>query len=229
MSRARGQAGFTIVEVLAAMAVLAIVAVGAMTMMQVVMRQGRGVIERTDAAQRGRLTMDAMTRQVRSQVCLSETTKGLVSARPTKLTFYADLGDGTQPPTRRELVFVPATGPGARHGVIVERVYTQTAPGVYGGAPAERVLIDDVVPPGNPQALFTYFAYPPTLPPVAEPNQQLTGTLSAASVARVARIEIAFGVRPAGATSDEFATQLRDAVVLRNADPNATSPDPTCI
>jgi len=230
MSRAREQGGLTVVEVLVAMVVLAIVAVGAMTLMQVVMRQSRGVIEYTDAAQRGRLALDGMTRQIRSQVCLNEGVKGLIAATPTRLTFYADLGTGDagQRPTRRVLQYVPASA-GADHGAIVESVTTANAAGAYTNAPRNRTLIDNVELLGEPPAMFTYWAYPQPLPAVPQANQQLTGTLSAASVARVARVELAFGVRPSNGTSDEFMTELRDQVVLRNADPNAPSPDPTCI
>ena len=44
--RLRAQGGFTVIEVLVSMMVLGFVVAGATTLMQVVMRQGRGVIER---------------------------------------------------------------------------------------------------------------------------------------------------------------------------------------
>jgi prepilin-type N-terminal cleavage/methylation domain-containing protein len=95
VTRSRQQSGFTVVELLVAMAVLGVVAVGAMTLIEVVMRQGRGVIDRTESAQRGRLVLDQMTRQIRSQVCVNATTKGLVAATPHALTFHTDLSDGS--------------------------------------------------------------------------------------------------------------------------------------
>ena len=40
--------------------------------------------------------------------------------------------------------------------------------------------------------------------------------------------EIAFAARPFGAKDDRNAVQLREDVQLRNANPNAARPDPTC-
>ena len=232
MSRVRRPDGFTLVEMLVATMVLSVVVVCAVTMIQVVMRQGRGVIERTDSAQRGRLVLDQITREIRSQVCLNETTKGLIAASPTELTFYADLGDGVQLPRKRVVRYDAAT----QH--IVELVYVPTpvrrlpdqpdhdadaAPERGpGGRRVEARAAADALP------FFAYYAYPDPLPAAPQPDAPLTGTLGATSLARVARVDVAFGVRPAAARDDQFVTPLQDAVVLRNADPNATKPDPTC-
>lgn len=230
MRRIKQQAGFTIVEMLVAMLVLGVVAVGAMTFMQVVMRQGRAVLDRTDSAQHGRLALDQMTRQIRSQVCLNETTKGLISATPTALTFYTDLsngGAGAPAPAKRSLEYDSASRR------IVQRIYAANGTTVL----STRVLLEDVVPaanenvPATPPTLpfFSYFAYPDPMPASPVANQPLTGALSPASVGRVAVVEINFAVLPTGAKpTSKITTPLRDGVVLRNADPNATKGDPTC-
>jgi prepilin-type N-terminal cleavage/methylation domain-containing protein len=222
MRRARTQGGFTVVELLVAMTVLGIVAFGAMTFIEVVMRQGRGVVDRTEAAQRGRLVLDQMTRQVRSQVCLNATTKGLIAAQPTLLSFYADLSAEGNSPRRRELEYRSA------NRQIVERVYLPD------GKTVERqtVLLQNVVQEKPTIPVFSYSAYPQN-PPVGvplEPNDPLIGTpaLSPEQVARIAVVGINFSVRPHGASDDRFNTALSDQVVLRNADPNATKNDPTC-
>lgn len=222
MRRLRTQGGFTVVEMLVAMTVLGIVAVGAMTMIEVVMRQGRGVVDRTDAAQRGRLVLDQMTRQIRSQVCLNATTKGLVAANADSLTFYADLSAGGNTPRKRMLEYQPS----ARR--IVERVYQPD-----GTTPAsQRVLLQNVVREKPSTPVFSYFAYPqnPAAGTAVEPSEALTGApaLSAAQVERIAVVGVSFSVRPHGAGGDAFNTVLTDQVVLRNADPNATKNDPTC-
>ena len=227
MRRLRSQSGFTVIEVLVTMALLGIVVAGATTIIEVVMRQGRGVIERTESAQRGRLTLDQMTRQIRSQVCLNETTKGLISATPTTLTFYADFSAGGNAPVRRQLEYVAAD----RH--IVERVWNPAT--AVGPATRQTVLLQNVVLaqdeslPAKPTLpFFRYWAYPDPLPAQPRPDLPLTGIVAPALVGRIARVGLSFNVRPGGATTDEFATPLQDDVVLRNSDPNATRPDPTC-
>ena len=220
--RARTQGGFTVVELLVAMTVLGVVAFGAMTFIEVVMRQGRGVVDRTEAAQRGRLVLDQLTRQIRSQVCLDATTKGLVAATPSALTFYADLTAGGTSPRMRTLEYQPS------RKQIVERLYRADRTTVE----RETVLLQNVVQETSGTPVFSYSAYPQNPPPGVplEPNESLTGApaLSAAQVGRIAVIGLSFSVRPHGATGDRFNTTLTDQVVLRNADPNATKNDPTC-
>jgi prepilin-type N-terminal cleavage/methylation domain-containing protein len=226
--RLRSQSGFTTIELLVTVAMLGVVAAGASMLVEVVMRQGRGVLERTESAQRGRLALDQMTRQVRSQVCLNETTKGMISATPTTLTFYADFSNGTTPNAvaRRQLEYVPTSRQ------IIERVW---APANAPTPTRTTVLLQNVVQARDENAagapvlpFFRYWAYPDPMPVNPRPDQALSGTLTAAQVARIARVGISFNVRPATASSEEFATPLQDDIVLRNADPNAARPDPTC-
>jgi type II secretory pathway pseudopilin PulG len=226
MTRAKEPAGFTVVETLVAMFVLGIVAVGAVTLMEVVMRQGRGVVDRTESAQRGRLVLDQMTRQIRSQVCPDATTKGLVAATPNALTFYADLSDGSTPtpPRKRVLEYQPSTK------LIVERVYRANGTTVD----RERVLLQNVVPapdpdpvgPSRPPMLFTYYAYKDPSP--AGELQPLADTPAAADLPRIAVVKVNVGIFPHGSTDAKAMTALNDRVALRNADPNAINNDPTC-
>ena len=227
MRRAKGQTGFTVVETLVAMFVLGVVAIGAMTFIEVVMRQGRGVVDRTESAQRGRLAVDQMTRQIRSQVCLNATTKGLVEATPNALTFYADLtdGSGAAAPAKRRLEYASNS--------IVERVYK--ADGVT--VDSQRVLLQNVVPvkdpnppapaaPPRPDSLFAYYAYKDPAP--AGELETLAATPTAAELGRIAVVTVNVGVDPPSSTDAKARTSLHDQVVLRNADPNATNNDPTC-
>jgi prepilin-type N-terminal cleavage/methylation domain-containing protein len=231
--RLRAQQGFTIVELLIAMSILGIVAAGAMTMIQVVLHQSRGVVERTDAMQRGRLALDEMTRQIRSQVCLNATTPGLAAATASSLTFYSDFSDGyVDVPAQRTVTYDPAS----------QRITSQKSDGVKDAAGAitfptvterrqvlsDAVLVPDTTlsPPAVP--IFQYFAYTSGAAPWT-PSVALTSfPLSAADLARTARIRITFVARSTTAKDDTFATRFADDVFLRTADPNATKPDPKC-
>jgi prepilin-type N-terminal cleavage/methylation domain-containing protein len=223
MRRARAQRGFTVVELLVAMGVLSIVAVGAMTLIEVVMRQGRGVIDRTESAQRGRLVLDQMTRQIRSQVCLNATTKGLVAATPNALTFYADLSAGDTAPVMRQLEYEPSTKR------IVERVYKPN-----GTLDRKTALLQNVAPAVDPHpdvatkptpTLFNYWGYKQASPGELE---WLGDSFAASQVARIAVVSVNVGVYPHAGSNAKAMTALNDQVVLRNADPNATKNDPTC-
>jgi prepilin-type N-terminal cleavage/methylation domain-containing protein len=221
VSRSRQQSGFTVVELLVAMAVLGVVAVGAMTLIEVVMRQGRGVIDRTESAQRGRLVLDQMTRQIRSQVCVDATTKGLVAATPNALTFYTDLSDGSTgaAPVKRKLAYEASS--------IVQYIYKPDGTTVD----SRRVLLQNVAPatdpeePAKPARLFSYYAY---LDDATGGLQPLADTPVAADVPRIAVVKVNLGVHPHATSDPKAMTALSDRVALRNADPNATNNDPTC-
>jgi len=233
MSRGRSERGFTVVEVLVAMMVLGVVVAGALTMVQVVLRQSRGTIERTDAMQRGRLILDTLTREIRSQVCLNPTTYGLLAGSDDSITFYTDFGDGTQPTELHRITYDPSTKQ------ITRTVWDTTSAGPVGypsspkrtqlvASRIDRAIGDPKDPnyPSKPLPMFVYKAYdtdvsPPTLtetPDLTTPTERI----------RTAKIDIAFTALPPSGKTTEFGTQVNDSVFLRSADPNATTPDPTC-
>jgi prepilin-type N-terminal cleavage/methylation domain-containing protein len=187
--RARTEGGFTVVELLVAMVVLSIVAFGAMTLIEVVMRQGRGVVDRTEAAQRGRLVLDQMTRQIRSQVCLNATTQGLISAAPNSISFYADLSAEGTSPRKRTLEYRPSSRQ------LVERVYQPNGTTVA----RDAVLLQNVVPVTPNTGVFSYSAYPQSPAPGTEvsPSETLTGG-PALTAEQVARIAVVGSASPSG-------------------------------
>jgi prepilin-type N-terminal cleavage/methylation domain-containing protein len=221
MTRARSQAGFTVVEVLVASVVLAVVAAGAMTFVQVLLRQSRGVVERTDAMQRGRIALDQMTRSLRSQVCLNEDTEGLIAGNADEVTFYADYSDGTRPPERRTLKYDPTTR--RLTETTVAGTGPLTGPISFTSPARTRRLLDGVTRDGS-TPVFQYFAYGTGTPRL--PNVPLPAPLSTTDLGNAARVQLTFQV---GSSRDaKFATRLEDDVLLRNTDPNAARPDPTC-
>jgi len=221
--RTREEAGFTVVELLVAMFVLSVVVAGTLLMIQVVVRQGNGVAQRTDAMQRGRLALDTITRQVRSQVCLDAATGSMVEARPSSLTFHADLSDGSAPPTKRTITHDAAerritqtvlVGEGTANGSIT-----------FPGPAKTTVLLQDVVADGR-MPIFEYRAYPTN--GGTTPSEVLSPPFTPSELSRTALIRIRFAVRPTGGRDEAFATSLQDDLFMRTANPNAARPDPTC-
>lgn len=228
MTRLRDQRGFTVVELVAVMLIGGIVLAGVASLMQVVMRQSTGIVARTDASQRGRLVMDRMTRQLRSQVCLD---LGYASARPalesadgTTITFFTDMSDGTRPPIKRQLAY------DATNRRILEREFARTS--AVGAVPTsfsntafrETVLLDNVTASAPSGELFSFRKYTTSS---ADPNATDTApvsgatALSFADLAAVARITISMDVRPANAKNGDVFTRLEDSVLIRNLNKNS--------
>jgi prepilin-type N-terminal cleavage/methylation domain-containing protein len=222
VSPLRDERGLTLVELLVVMLIGGIVLAGVTNLMQVVIRQSAGVVSRTDASQRGRLAMDRMTRQLRSQVCVDlgyeQAKPALAAANRDEVTFYMDLSDGTRTPVKRGLQYR------ASDMTIVEKEYDRISadgarPTTYATTPSRTtVLLDNVTAEGD---FFRFFKYSGTGTARTD-NQAIDGatSLGSADLAAVARITISMDVRPAAAKRAEPSTVLRDSVHVRNLNEN---------
>jgi hypothetical protein len=240
MSRLRAEDGMTLPEVLIAVTIGFVVLAATMGLLESTLRLSGGVMAKTDAMQRGRLAMDRLTQEMRSQVCLNLTTPAIVSAgnvsTADSVTFYSDFGKGDLdvPPKKRTITF-DATSGEITESVVVGTDVAGTI--VYTAAPTKQVLfqgasrmIKKVAGVDTPVPFLQYFAYEETgTPPVLRTSQVLAPPLSDAAAARVARIELAFNARPTGAKDATNATDVTDQVTVRHADPNLTVPDPMCV
>jgi hypothetical protein len=249
MSRLREETGTTLMEVLTAITVGFVVLAAIFTMLESTVRLNTGVISKTDAMQRGRLAMDVITQELRSQVCLNNLNNPAVldGATENSVTFYSDFSDaeGTKPPEKRTLTFDPGSGD------IRTTIYRATVPDPDSSDDFEvlgenlrlenaalQEIPDGPDPGDEPDGtvpFLRYYAYQdvdtagvvhpePTL--VLDPGPD---GLNPAEAARVARIEIAFVSRPTGATTSEKGVNLNDQIVARHSDPNLSVPDPKCV
>lgn len=233
----RRQEGFTLPELLVILFIAGVVLAGVASVMRVVLNQSTGVMTRTDASQRGRLVMDRMTQQLRSQVCVdpgATNTSGtliekpsLAYASPNQVTFYVDLGSGkTQGLERRELIYEPA------NRRIQQKVYKATSalgivPTTFAATATETTLLSNVSAPSP--GPFKFYAYDDSKNPATTTRELSGNPLADADRASAARIEITMDVAPGNARITNVVTRLQDSVHLRTADPNVTTnPDPDC-
>ena len=224
VSRLRRESGFTLVELMVAMMIGTMTILAVYGVLDTSIKQSSKIAGRVNATQRGRIAMDTITRQLRSQVCYSATVPALVSGTDTAVRFHVDLTDGAKPIEQHE-IFYNST---AR--TLTERVW----PGV--GSPlsfptqtVSRQITDGVMQRPAPNApIFRYYAYNTANPP--RPATLLPTPLSATDLARVARIEIGFVTLPPGQTVVTFpaASTLQNEIYVRVADPNDPAPTPTC-
>jgi len=234
IARLRQEEGFTVMEVLIATLVGFVVLAAAMGLLESTVRLNTGVMGKTDAMQRGRLAMDKITQQLRSQVCLDLDNAAIPQgATNTSVTFYADFSsaDGKKPPQKRTLTF-----DSTKRSITASIFKTAVLKPLPTSYPATPYAIDPVLEnvglaknsAGVDLPFLTYYAYQ-TVNGHPEPTQLLTTPLSKAAAARVARIDINYSVRPTGANNDKQAVSVSDQIVARHADPNLSVPDPACV
>jgi prepilin-type N-terminal cleavage/methylation domain-containing protein len=245
MQRLRSERGMTLIELLVTLVIAVILSLATFSLVEVTMKRSGEISARTDTLQRARGAMDAMTRQLRSQVCLgSSPARTVTSATPTSITFSAYMGD---PSTKASQVSASATPTpiiAERRSLtlegdtIVERRWTGTPNTAQAvgytfptNATGKRDLlkpVELVTPTSAPltSALFRYYAYNPS---TGKPDQLLdtTTALTEDQMRQIARIEIRYRALPTPQRRDgRAAVTLVDDVFARTIDPNADTDQP---
>jgi type II secretory pathway pseudopilin PulG len=239
-ARVRSEDGFTLVELLAGMAIAMIVLLAAFDLLDTTVSVTARTQARVDANSRGRQALDTMIRSLRSEVCLDKD-QPIVDANWTggtqTVTYYADFSDGSgaAPPQKHVLAYDSAAG------TITQSVYTGTyqgtgnpPPATYTAAPEVTTLATDVGPDmdfpadaSGRRPVFRFYKFDGSTPPNFVGPLALP--LTAADSGAITKVGIAFATRPADApaTATPLAV-MQDDVYVRSADPNLTSPTPTC-
>jgi prepilin-type N-terminal cleavage/methylation domain-containing protein len=222
------QSGFTLVELLAAMSVGMIVLMAAFLLLDRATSVSHEIANRQEALQRGRLAMETIVRDLRSQVCLGDEKEPITTAENSKVTFFVDLSDGSKNPEQRTIRY--------QDGSIYEDTYIGTGPYpelVFGDAPETRVLVSGVQPivdNGVSRPILRYYAFNPGGVPgdlqLLTPNPALATN----DAIRTVMVKVGFTVLPDRKTpKNSEATTLESDVYVRLADPSRPLEGPRCI
>ena len=250
MNRMRSEDGFTIMEVLTAAVIGFVVLAATLGLLESSLRLNSGVIAKTDAMQRGRLAMDVVTQQLRSQVCLDGSTFAddipvsaiVAGSNSNSITFYVDFTSTGTRPKKRTLTFDTVTK--EIRTTTYDATKDQPLPTDYPVAPTRtNVLLENAIPQkttlGVDIPFLRYYAY--TLVAGRPRAELLLSTpLSQADADRVARIDVSFLALPTRSTDRKQGVNLGDQVMARHSDPNAfvyntalgtytAAPDPFCL
>jgi prepilin-type N-terminal cleavage/methylation domain-containing protein len=228
--RISDERGFSLPELLVAMFIGLIVLMASFMLLDRSFSASGQIADRSEALQRGRQTMDLITRQLRSQVCLGNTVP-MVAGSDLSVTFYADMTDGTTPIKKRTLSYDTTTDtitesviPGA--GTYPALTFTSAASSTPLLTKVEQIL--DGTPPTTPRPIFRYYGYKVGgLPGELEP---LSAPLSTANLSRVALIKVGFRAFAArNLTNDKDAAVLENDVYVRVTTATDFQNGPRCI
>ncbi len=255
MTRLRNHDGMTLPELLVAMVIGMIVSLAAFSLIETTMRRTADTSSRVDTTQRGRVAMDFVTRELRSQVCVQATApvmtddRAIYAATPTSVTFFSDLSDESfragntiKAPELRSISL--------ETGKLIERRWAGTATGTTlnptysyaypGAATQSRVLATDIsavdkTADGQP-LIFHYYYYRdgdnnPLTPPTLDGEYDSRTALTAAQATVLTKVEVVFRANPArGKATDRGRVIFRNTVYSRLADPNnLLNPNPVCV
>ena len=148
----------TLTEVLVTLVISMALSLATFSLVDVTIRRRGEISARADGVQRGRLAMDLMTRQLRSQVCLGASapvSRSIVAGSANSVTFYAELGD----PSTLGAGASPSATPRPR--IVEKRSLTLETTGSYApGTLVERRYVG--VPTPSQRALGYVFPDAPT-------------------------------------------------------------------
>lgn len=237
MIKLRNEDGFTLMEALTAITVGFVVLAATLGLLESTVRLNSGVISKTDAMQRGRLAMDNITQQLRSQVCLDFSNPAILTeSTADSVTFYADYSwDGKTAPVKRKLVFDAAKGEVISYQYKTPSTLMPPPPDTYSPTPAVSKLelagVERQIDPQTklPVPFLRYYAYKRQPDGRWLATDELKPPFTAAQAARVARVDVSYFVKAPGARTQNKGVNLTDQVMARHADPNLAVPDPNCV
>jgi prepilin-type N-terminal cleavage/methylation domain-containing protein len=228
--RLSDERGFTLIELLAAMSIGMVVLLAAFMALDRSFSASGEVADRSDALQRGRQTMEVMTRQLRSQVCLGENNDPVVSAGDSSITFYADLSDGTVNVKKRTLTFNPATKTISES--VVPGVGTYPSLTFNSAATTVTLLsnVEQILDGSTPRPVFRYYGYVAGTTTGQLEQLPSTPTVSPANLGRIAVIKIGYRTFALRSVSDDRnSTVLENDVYVRLAVPTSPQNGPICV
>jgi type II secretory pathway pseudopilin PulG len=219
--------GFTLTELLVAMLVGIIVLMAAFLLIDRATSVSNEISDRQDAVQRGRHAMELLTRQIRSQVCLGNATEPITFGDPNRVTFYADLSDGSKNVERRTIEYDPATK------MITEKIYpgsgiypTLTFPATPAKTDTILTKAELVTSPATP--FLRYYAYDPNGGPGA--MRELPTPLSATDAPLVVMVKVAFVAMPERTIPrNRDSTTFYNDIYVRLANPTVPTQGPRCL
>lgn len=224
------QSGFSLPELITAMALGMVVLLAAALLLDTSVSKSNQIADRQEANQRGRLAMELVTRDLRSQVCLKDQ-RPIALGEDQRVSFYASLSNNPDSVDLRTIRYVAAT----------KRIEEDIVPGVgtfpdltFPGPLQQRLLLEGAQPVKDgtiDRPIFRYYGYLTGGAPGA--LQALTTPLSATDKQRVVVIKIAFIALPtrglAQNTTARDSTTFESDVYVRLADPTKPLDGPRCI
>ncbi len=219
----RREDGFTLPELLMAMTIGIVVLFAAFTVIERTSSVSMTVTDRQEALQQGRVAMQRITQELRSQVCLTSTVAPITNGQDSSITFTADMSDGSVNPQQRRLTY------DATAKTITEYVSAGvgTPPALtFPSVTRTQVLATNVQQvPGVP--VFRYYKYTTSAP--IRPTVLLATPLSAADALSTAMVSVSFVVVPSRTKSTTVGTTFQDDVKVRAIDPSNPTAVPRCV
>jgi prepilin-type N-terminal cleavage/methylation domain-containing protein len=229
--------GFSLIELLSAMAIGSIVLTACMGVFMNGVKATTAIQNRVDNTSRARYSMDRIVRLLDSQVCTQVQTNSDLQTAPifagstdNSVTFYGSLDGADGMPDKYTITYVPKSGATASKITIDDYAYNATTKTWTTKVGPTNTLVSDIVPlkiNAVAQPIFTYYPYIATAPDPTTVGDVSGGAAVTPLTADVAPTIVKVGVRFAAISSTSHVDDSSHAYVSGSGSLSTFNADPT--
>lgn len=230
--RLRSDDGFSLIELLVAASVGTLVVLAAFTMLDMSISTQSSATDRIETVQRGRQTMNEMSRVIRSHTCLGDNQPGIVEATATSLRLHSAVGPERLVPgfqrihdrrlvydaTARTITLQQYNGTDASTPQTVTFSGTVSSSRVIG----EQIRLDGSTP------LFRYYTFQGNPAAATLQVNPGAGALTLAQRQSIVRIEVRYLVRTRDDAASTKFSLFTNSFWIRSADPAVSAAGGGC-
>ena len=226
--RLRDERGFTLVEMMVALAIGLVVSTATLAIVIVSVHLSSNYTDRVDANQTGRLAMEKITQALTSSCVLTNQAPVLAGSTATSLVFYSALNDTPGPVPSQVTVSIASTQPAPL--LMTTQSLTGTPPNWVASSQAPQVYtLAAWAGQSGSTPMFQYYPYAAGGVVSTTPFTVGANGLTAAQAAATAQVAITYQVLPTDKWQDTAGRQpvvFSDAVVFRLTPPSSAPSAP---
>ena len=239
----RQQRGYTLVELLVAMALSMVVLLAAFSILEFARGDVSRITERVHVTQTGRVALEKIMLELHSACVIQEVNPILEASGENTIKFVSETGKQAAFPTVKEHEIIYTKGSGTTEGTLIEKTYASTGEAVKGNYPFSTTVLGTTklltgVKQTGSTPIFQYYRYykkgdtgpkGETEPPYGEldPNPITASPELKKEAENVVKVTVSFTQAPEGKESATFnhdrPVALEDSAVFRLAPPSTQS------
>lgn len=230
--RLRNDDGFSLIELLVAMSVGTVVVLAAFTVLDMSISTQSSATDRIETVQRGRQTMNEMSRVIRSHTCLGDNKPGIVEATATSLRLHSAIGPerlvpGFQRIHDRRIVYDSSARTITLQQYDGTDASTPQTVTFSGTVSSSRVIGDQIRLDGS-TPFFRYYTFQGDPAAATLQLNPGVGALSETDRRKVVRIEVRYLVRTRDNEASTRYSLFTNSFWIRSADPAVSAAGGGC-
>jgi prepilin-type N-terminal cleavage/methylation domain-containing protein len=234
--RWREQRGYTLIELLVAMAIGLVVSLGAFTFLEFASGDVSRVTERVHVTQIGRVALEKIMLELHSVCVTPEVNPILQESNGSIIKFVSETGKGATFPTVKEHEIIYTAGSGTTEGTLIEKTYASIGEAVKGNYTFSTTvlsttrLLKGVRQTTESTPIFRYYRYyhkADATPVYGEVDPTPITPLTKEEAEELTKVTVSFTLAPEGKESSTFKNDrpvaFEDSALFRLSPPSTAS------